>query len=431
MDDTIFALASARGRSGVAVLRISGPSAQAALLQLAADLPAPRVATLKTLRKGDTVLDEALVISFPKPASFTGEDVVELHLHGGAAVVSSVLAALAAFDGLRLAQAGEFTRRAMENGRLDLAQVEGLADLIDAETEVQRHQAMRLMQGDLSQKTALWRADLLRALSLLEASIDFADEDVPVDVYPEVNALLQSLVAIFHKEVKGVGAAERIRDGFEVAILGLPNSGKSTLMNKIAGREVALTSDIAGTTRDVIELRIDLGGLAVTLLDTAGLRESEDAIETMGVERARNRADAADLRVFLLGDTGEMEALGVRFRDGDEIVFAKADRAPTHSPSVSGLTGEGIDGLLARIAETLQHRIATIGTAVKQRHMLALQRAATALEAASEQLSWGSAHAELAAEDLRVALRALDSLIGKVDVEQVLDVIFSSFCIGK
>ena len=431
MDDTIFALASARGRSGVAVVRISGPRAQAALAALGAEMPAPRVAGLRKLRQGDAVLDEALVLAFPGPGSFTGEDVVELHLHGGTAVVASVLAALAAVDGLRHAEAGEFTRRALENGRLDLAQVEGLADLIDAETEAQRRQAMRLMQGDLSQKTALWRQNLVRALSLLEASIDFADEDVPVDVYPEVNTLLQGLVEIFNKEIKGVGAAERIRDGFEVAILGLPNSGKSTLMNKIAGREVALTSEIAGTTRDVIELRIDLGGLAVTLLDTAGLRESGDAIETMGVERARNRAEGADLRVFLLGEMGELDALGVDFREGDEVVFAKADRAPKEGPAVSGLTGEGIDALLARIGATLQQRTATIGTAVKQRHMLALQRAATALNAASAQLEWGSAHAELAAEDLRVALRALDSLIGKVDVEQVLDVIFSSFCIGK
>lgn len=431
MTDTIFALASARGRAGVAVIRISGPLSFDVVRAMVGDVPAPRLAALRTLRVDGAVLDQALVICFAGPASFTGEDVAELHLHGSSAVVAAMLGALGKMAGLRMAEAGEFTRRALENGRMDLAQVEGLADLIDAETEVQRRQALRLMQGELSIKTAAWRVRLTRALALLEASIDFADEDVPEDVFPEVIALVSGLDVEFKREISGVAAAERIRDGFEVAIVGLPNSGKSTLLNRIAGRDVAITSEIAGTTRDVIEVQLDLRGLAVTLLDTAGLRDSEDVIEALGVERARSRAAGADLRVFLVGALAELEALGVAQLPGDELVFAKADQGEAGEPAVSGITGQGIDSLLDRIAATLEHRIASIGTAVHQRHQIALSRALTALDTAAQQLHFGSSRAELAAEDLRVAVRALDSLIGKVDVEQLLDVIFSSFCIGK
>ncbi|WP_373050624.1 tRNA uridine-5-carboxymethylaminomethyl(34) synthesis GTPase MnmE, partial [Thalassovita aquimarina] len=299
--DTIFALATAHGKAGVAVIRVSGPLAHSAGERLAGMLPDPRKAGLRLLRDGQGVrLDEALVLTFPDKSSFTGEAVVELQLHGSVAVVASVLRELGNMDGLRQAEPGEFTRRALENGRLDLAQVEGLADLIEAETEAQRRQALRVLSGDLGNRAEEWRRDLIRAASLLEATIDFADEDIPVDVSPEVNELLDRVIASLSKEIAGVSAAERVRTGFEVAIVGAPNVGKSTLLNALAGRDAAITSEYAGTTRDVIEVRMDLAGLPVTLLDTAGLRETQDKVEEIGIKRARERAGLADLRVFLV-----------------------------------------------------------------------------------------------------------------------------------
>ena len=300
--DTIFALASARGKAGVAVVRISGPLSHDVVAKLCV-LPPVRQAALRRLTWQGEMLDEAFGGAvrlwrrvLPERSS------AELHLHGSSAVVARVLRALGSVDGLRLAEAGEFTRRALENGKLDLAQVEGLADLIDAETEAQRKQALRVLSGVLGQRVEAWRVDLVRAAALIEATIDFADEDVPVDVSPEVTALISGLLVQLQAELHGARAAERVRDGFEVAIVGAPNAGKSTLLNALAGRDAAITSEIAGTTRDVIEVRMDIAGLSVTLLDTAGLRASDDAVEQIGVARGLERARAADLRVFLLDD---------------------------------------------------------------------------------------------------------------------------------
>ena len=426
MGDTIFALASARGKAGVAVMRVSGPQAHGALARLCA-VPAARQAALRQLVWQGQVLDEALVLVFDEGASFTGEASVELQVHGSLGVIKALTQALAAI-GLRPAEAGEFTRRALENGRLDLAQVEGLADLIDAETEAQRRQALRVLSGAVGKRAEGWRKDLIRAGALVEATIDFADEDVPVDVTPEVLGLIDGLLTDLRREIAGTSVAERVRDGFEVAILGAPNAGKSTLLNALAGREAAITSEIAGTTRDVIEVRMDLGGLAVTLLDTAGLRETADRVEQIGVTRALERAGAADLRVFLLDHPTETLLMAPRV--GDIVVQGKADLHPGLD-AVSGRTGQGLDQLVARISAVLVGKAASAGVMTRERHRVAMIRAVEAMESARHQVQGPGGAAELVALDLRRAARALDVLVGRVDTEDLLDKIFASFCIGK
>jgi tRNA modification GTPase len=430
--DTIFALATARGKAGVAVIRLSGPDAWTAGAALAGALPGPRQTALRVIRDAEgQVLDTALVLCFAAGHSFTGEQVVELHLHGSPAILKAVMAALAAQPGLRLADPGEFTRRALENGCLDLAQVEGLGDLIEAETEAQRKQAQRVFEGALGARADQWRRDLIRAVSLLEATIDFADEDVPYDVTPEVLALLNKTQADLKHESVGSKVAERIREGFEVAIVGPPNAGKSTLLNRLAGREAAITSEIAGTTRDVIEVRMDLNGLPVTMLDTAGLRETQDHVETLGIARAVKRAEDADLRVFLLERAGDTP-FGLKPREGDVIVFGKADLSNDNNElTVSGKTGAGVTALIGRIEQELQQRAAGAATATRLRHRQAIDQAIELLDSARDVVLNGPEQAELASADLHRAIRALDSLIGRVDVEHVLDEIFASFCLGK
>ena len=427
--DTIYALATARGRSGLAVVRVSGPLAYAAGSALCGTLPAMRVAGLRRLTWGGELLDEALVLCFAAGASFTGEAVVELHTHGGLAIVSAVLRALGDQPGLRLAEPGEFTRRALENGVLDLAQVEGLADLIDAETEAQRRQAVRVLSGSVGQRVEGWRRDLIRAGALLEATIDFADEDVPIDVAPEVLTLIDGLMTDLGKEASGVAAAERIRDGFEVAIVGAPNTGKSTLLNQLAGREAAITSDIAGTTRDVIEVRMEIAGLAVTFLDTAGLRETTDRLEKAGIDRALARATGADLRLFL---TDGDPVAGLVLTKDDLVVQGKSDTISAIAGlSVSGLTGAGVPELMARIGEILHARVGSAGALVRERHRVAVIAAIAALAEARAEVVTRDSRVELAAEHLRAAVRALDTLVGRVDVDDLLGEIFASFCIGK
>ena len=426
--DTIFALASARGKSGVSVIRISGPLAHSAAGELSGSLPAPRIASLRTLKSGDLILDEALVLVFDEGHSFTGEPVVEFQVHGSLATVDAVLRALADTNGLRLADPGEFTRRALENDRLDLAQVEGLSDLIEAETEAQRRQALAVLSGALGAQAERWRSDLIRAAALLEATIDFADEDVPVDVTPEVLSLIDRVSVSLSKEIEGVSAAERIRDGFEVAIVGPPNVGKSTLLNALAGRDAAITSDIAGTTRDVIEVHMDLGGLPVTILDTAGLRVTEDVVENLGIDRAVQRATASDLCVVLLESENSVPSF--QPRSGDIVLVGKSD-ATISGVGVSGLTGQGVDDLVDLITSELKERVRGVGVAIRDRHRVAMQTAVGSLGIARDRLETAPELAELSAEDLRTAIRALDSLVGRIDVEHVLDEIFLSFCIGK
>ncbi|MEL6240989.1 MAG: tRNA uridine-5-carboxymethylaminomethyl(34) synthesis GTPase MnmE [Pseudomonadota bacterium] len=427
--DTIFASATATGRAGVAVIRLSGPQAFSVAEALSGALPAERTAALRRIMgPNEDYVDEGLILCFAGPKSYTGEDIVEFQVHGSVAVVQKLMNVLSGFEDLRIAEPGEFTRRALENGRLDLTQVEALADLIDAETEVQRVQSQRVLSGEFSGKIEGWRANLIRAAALLEASIDFADEEVPTDVSPEVRALIRGVVDDFDKEIAGSGVAERLREGFVVAIVGPPNVGKSTLLNALVGRDAAITSEIAGTTRDVIEVRMDLDGIPVTLIDTAGIRESEDVIEKLGIERALQRAEEADVRILLAGSMQDAE---IEFRDGDLVRKPKADLSLADDGGVSGLTGLGIENLLSELKSTLADRVAGVSFASRERHRSALHLGRQELLDAYQKVDEGPEAYDLAAEHLRSAVRVLEILLGRIDVDNLLDEVFSSFCLGK
>jgi tRNA modification GTPase len=433
--NTIAALASGPGRAGVAVLRVSGPSAGAALLALAGPLPKPRIATLRTLMHKGEKLDSALALWLPGPASFTGEDVAELHIHGGPAVIEAVLGALLAQPDLRLAEPGEFTRRAFAHGKMDLTQAEALADLVEAETEGQRRQALAQMAGALGGLYENWRTRLTRLMALLEAEIDFPDEDLPAGLSGRALAILKPLQADMADHLADHGRGERVRDGYRVAIIGAPNAGKSSLLNALARREAAIVSDIPGTTRDVVEVRLVLAGFPVWIADTAGLREAADAIEAEGVRRALARAEAADLRIGALDGadpTGAGRALNGVIGPGDLTVWTKADLAEPGpgALAVSTRTGQGLaqlEALLAaRIAADLGGREAPALT--RARHRAGVEAALAALGRAEAAAALG---VELAAEEARTAAAALGRLTGRIDVEDILGEIFASFCIGK
>ncbi len=428
--DTIFALATARGKAGVSIIRMSGPKSWDAVRALAGSLPKPRIASVRVLKSSDDVtLDEALVLLFEAGHSFTGEQSAELQLHGSPAIARAVLSELSDIPDCRIADPGEFTRRALENDRMDIAQVEGLADLIDAETEAQRRQALRVFSGDIGALVETWRTQLIRAAALTEATIDFADEEIPDGLFVEVAELAQTVLKSLRDQKKGHAFAERVRDGFEVVILGAPNVGKSTLLNRLAGREAAITSDIAGTTRDVVEVRMELEGLPVTLLDTAGLRETSDVVEALGIARARDRADTADLRIVLV--SGSEMPVGYVSRETDIVVVSKADTGNAGGLSISSKTGLGIDQLIALIGERLLALGDGGSVLIRERHRLAVDHALDALNAAETWLARDYIEAEIIAQHLYTAIRALDSLVGRVDVEDILDEIFSSFCLGK
>lgn len=420
--DLIFAEATPPGRGGVSVIRISGKGARTIAEGLAGPLPEPRHAYLRDIADGQEILDRALVMWFEAGASFTGEEVVEIHLHGAPVIVRRLGQVLYA-RGLRLAEAGEFTRRAFLNNKMDLSEVEGLGDLLAAETESQRRAAMRMTNGELARKADEWRTLLIRAGALVESSVDFADEDVPEDVPVEVFELLDRFRQELDVQIAGYAAAERIRSGFEVAVVGPPNAGKSSLLNRIAQREVALVSDIAGTTRDVIELRLDLRGLAVALLDTAGLRDATDQIEALGIERARSRAMDADLRIHLDPFGHADHSL---WQEGDLLVVSKSDTGlPQTGLSVSSVTGEGVEILLSQIFDRLSEKTATAALVSHERQLAALMGARNALE------NHDMTSPELLAEVIRQSALSLDRLLGRIGSDDYLDVIFTSFCIGK
>ena len=430
---TIYALASGRPPSAIAIVRVSGPHAAAALEVLCGRLPRPRIATLTTLTAPDTgPIDQAVALWFPAPHSATGEDVAEFQLHGGRAVIAALFAALGKIDGLRPAEPGEFTRRAFENGKLDLTEAEGLDDLIHADTDRQRKQALRQLQGLLGHRAQTWRKQIIEAMALVEAGIDFSDEG---DVSAELMAPALQRVAALKSEIQETLAAsaqsERLREGLQVAIAGLPNAGKSTLLNRLARREAAIVSPHAGTTRDVIEVHLDLDGYPVTLIDTAGLRETNDPVEQEGVRRAHARAEAADLVLWMYEADEDVPPLagGVPVW----MVRNKIDLAPSKGEggfAISAATGEGIDALIGALVDFAQNYFGGGEAALvsRARHRALLTETARALGRAGQQVEEGD---EIVAEELRIAVHALGRLLGRVDVEEILDSIFREFCIGK
>jgi tRNA modification GTPase len=487
--DTIFALSSGRGVTAVAVIRISGPRADEALQIMVGRMPVPRKAAFATIRNAEKEeIDQAVVLWFPGPNSETGEDVAELQIHGGHATVAATLAALGRLKGLRPAEPGEFTRRAFENGKLDLTEVEGLADLVMAETEAQRRQALLHLKGLLSDRAEIWRGRLIAALAFVEARIDFSDEaDVPEDLLTPALRIARELEGEISRSLADGRRGERLREGFVVAIAGPPNAGKSTLLNRIARREAAIVSPYAGTTRDVIEVHLDLDGQPVTLLDTAGIRPTDDPVEMEGVRRARERASAADLVLWVVdaseaaagdrsmadmkgsapvwvvenkadlvpaandGSVGKNESQSInRINDSltmirnealtsgafsrNEQEFEKNELQIGSSGSsfrLSAETGDGVPALLSALAAQATDFLGAGEPALltRERHRDALETVLAALRRALAEPA--ATREDIIAEELRLAATALGKLTGRIDVEDVLDVIFRDFCIGK
>lgn len=455
-DDTIIALASGAGRAGVAVVRISGPGALGVLMALGGGpIPQPRRAVVRALHAPgedgpgeDVPLDEAVVLFFASPASFTGEDVVELHVHGGPAIISAVLEAALRTRLVRLAEPGEFTRRAFERGRIDLTRAEAIADLVDAETEGQRRQAARIYRGEAARAFEGWRGQLIAAMAALEASVDFPDEsDVSRDIELAALAPLEGLAGELESALASAGRGEAVREGFSIAILGRPNAGKSSLLNRLARREAAIVSPIPGTTRDIVEVRLVLAGFPVWIADTAGLRETADQVEAEGVRRALARAEDADLRIWVLDSASHPDPAGLQpenvsretaWRPGDLTLLNKIDLA---SPSavtgpdvyaISASTGAGLAQVEDVLTGIVRSRLASDESPLitRTRHRLLVEDSLAHIERALEGARIGVG-AELVSEDLRLAARSLGRITGSVDVEDLLDRIFSDFCIGK
>ena len=430
MPDTIYALASAPGRAGVAVVRLSGGRAGEAVSAVAGGLPPPRQASLRRLRYQENEIDQALVLWFPGPASFTGEDVAEFHLHGGRAVREALFAALADL-GLRPAEPGEFSRRAVENGRLDLTRAEAIADLVDAETPAQLRQALRQHDGALAALVEGWRDGLIRALGRAEAAIDFSDDGVGDSEFTAAKNAASDIAQQIDHHLATAARGETLREGLRLTILGPPNAGKSSLINALARRDVAIVSETPGTTRDVVEARLDLGGYLLMVADTAGVRETGDAIEAEGVRRALSHAAGGMTLLLLDGASADPRAgLPADLPAPDLTVWNKADLAPHDGISISLKTGQGVEALVEMLQQKVQQKLEAGGAP-----LLTRPRHAHALREAREHLRHGlkapENQPELLAEDLRLAMRAIGRVTGRVDVEELLDFVFRDFCIGK
>lgn len=435
MNGTIFAPATASGKAGVAVIRVSGPQALEAVKKMTAiKTPVPRKAMFSEIHTPDgTAVDNGLVLYFPCPNSFTGEDVVEFQTHGGRAIISAVLSGLAQIDGFRPAGRGEFTRRAVENGKMDLTAAEGLADLVDAETEQQRKQALRQMSGALAKIYEDWHDRLLHVLAWMEAYIDFPEEEIPENVSADVRGKIAGLMSEIQAHLNDGRRGEKLRDGFQIAIIGAPNAGKSSLMNRLAQRDVAIVSSTAGTTRDIIEVRLDINGYPVIVADTAGLRDTDEEIEAEGVRRAKARAEEADLVLWLSDALKGKNNTETEKIDSEKIfrIMNKADQTEPQNDGniwISAKTGQGIDVLLDRIGRFVEEKMALREepSLTRLRHRKALEECLQCLNS-----SLKAPEIELMTEDLRMAMRSLGKITGQVQVEELLDVIFKDFCIGK
>jgi tRNA modification GTPase len=440
-DQTIFALSSGRPPNAISVVRVSGTHAGTILTSLAGKIPPPRMAARVLIRDANQQpIDDAVVLWFPGPKSATGEDVTEFHVHGGRAVLAALFAALSSFENTRAAEPGEFTRRAFENGKLDLTEAEGLDDLIHADTDRQRRQALRQLKGLLGDRARSWRAQIIEASALIEAGIDFSDEgDVPAELIAPALAKVKQLHDEIEEVLAAQGRSERLRDGLMVAIAGPPNVGKSTLMNHLARREVAIVSPHAGTTRDVIEVQLDLDGYPVTVIDTAGIRETSDPVEQEGVRRARSRAAEADLVLWLIEDDSQQGAV-----EGAAPVWMVRNKIDLNALSghgagmgqtcgsqkfeISAVRGDGVSELVAALVAFAQNYFGSGegGLIGRERQRILLRSTAASLHRSME-----SKGEELVAEDLRAAVHSLGQLLGRVDVEDILDVIFREFCVGK
>ena len=451
---TIFALATPQGKSGVAVIRISGKEAANALRALGIkQLPKPRVATLSSLiapsggalattsdrpraqparRLSDIqqLIDKSLILWFPTPNSFTGEDCAELHIHGSRAVMESVFAVLGGLPNVRVAEAGEFARRAFENGKMDLTEAEGLADLIDAETKQQQQLALRQMNGELHRLYEGWRAKLIEAMAFIEAYIDFPDENLPPELENSFTGKIKALLSEMQRHLADNGRGQRLREGAKLVILGAPNAGKSSLLNYLAKAELAIVSPTAGTTRDAISAHLNIGGYPVNLIDTAGIHTAQNPIEAEGIKRALKHADEADIRLLLID--GEMPPELSKYKDNSTCVITKSDLLTTNNQqptTISTKTGQGIPELVATITEQLKNLMQPSESPMitRLRHRQCVERAEVALETLLE----SPAPPEIRAELLRTAAHSVASLTGRIDLEDVLDHLFSQFCIGK
>lgn len=428
--DTIFALSSAPGRAGIAVIRISGPNAQRVGKMIQGSLPKPRRAVLRTMFyfSCNDRIDTALVVFFPSPKSFTGENIVEIQCHGGRSVIDGILESLGEIEGFRPAEPGEFTRRAVENGRIDLTQAEAISDLVNAETAAQRRQALRQQDGALSDLYENWRARLIKAAAWLEASIDFPDEEIPDRAVENARLELAAIRDAIDDHLSDGRRGEILRDGLHVAVIGAANAGKSSLVNALAQRDVAIVTDAPGTTRDVIDVHLDLKGFPVILSDTAGLRAPADAAEEEGVRRALERAENADIRILVVDGT---KPCTVNMPDAEIIVHSKADLVDERGAGqwISSKSGEGLDGLIDQLALMASRGLSgDTPPLTRARHRHALEQANAALKNA---LSHAKENSEIIAEEVRMALRALGRITGRVDLDELLDVVFRDFCLGK